>query len=254
MANNTVSRTRLTAYLDGLFDGIIADDSTVNGLQIEGAEEIGTVGFSVDSSLEVFEAAAERGCQFLVTHHGLIWGGLKKVTGNDYRRLKTLFDHHINLYVRHLPLDIHPEFGNNAGIIRALGALPKEQFADYGYFAEFPKAIPSGDFIGLVRDQISPMPVSMDFGPPEIRRIAVCSGSLRPSAISEAVDGGAQALLTGEGSSSSLFYYPARESGIHVIFAGHYATEIFGVRSLCAKAAEKFKDLNTVLIEMPTGW
>jgi len=254
MANKTVSRTELVTYLDGLFDGILADDSTANGLQVEGAEEIVTVGFSVDSSLDVFEAAAERGCRFLVTHHGLIWGGLKKVTGSDYRRLKALFDHQINLYVRHLPLDVHPEFGNNAGIIRALGAAPKEPFAEYGYFAEFHKPIPAGDFMRLIKDNINPQPVSMDYGPAEIRRIAVCSGSLRPSAAAEAVNGGAQALLTGEGSSASLFYYPARESGIHVIFAGHYATEIFGVRSLCAKVAEKFKELNTVLIEMPTGW
>ncbi|OHD54326.1 MAG: Nif3-like dinuclear metal center hexameric protein [Spirochaetes bacterium GWF1_51_8] len=244
----------MTGYLDSLFDGFTGEDSTYNGLQVEGAGEITAAAFGVDCSLEGFRRAADEGCQLLVTHHGLIWGGWSSVAGNDYLRLKTLIDNQINLYVRHLPLDIHPEYGNNAGIIRALGAERKEVFAEYGFFAEFPSALSAKEFRPLVAEKINPDSEFMDFGPDRIERIAVCSGSLRPGYLAGAVSGGAQALVTGEGSSPSLFYYPALESKIHIAFAGHYATEVYGVRSLMELVKKNFPELKTIWIDMPTGW
>lgn len=249
-----VKRDELAATLDEILTPELFEDSTYNGLQIEGKEEIEKVGFAVDSCLEVFQDAAKQKCDLLITHHGLIWGSWKRIGGNSKARLQTLLKNGISLYVSHLPLDAHPEYGNNARIISALGGECLEPFNRVGFFTEFDYALEIKELKDRIQTSINDDLRSMEYGPKETKKIAVCSGSLRPSAVSEALWKGADTIISGEGSSDSLFYYTAKEEKLNIFFAGHYATETFGVKALQELIESRYKSLKTVFLDHPTGW
>ncbi|MGL4388451.1 MAG: Nif3-like dinuclear metal center hexameric protein [Brevinema sp.] len=230
-------------------------DHTFNGLQFEGKKEIKKIACAVDISEEVLQIAIEKKVDFLITHHGLIWGGLKKIDSFDKKRLKILFDHEINLYCSHLPLDIHQELGNNALLIKILGMKNTDElFFDVGYIAEYNEEISYNQFKSKVSNLISPKIVEMNFGPSTIKRVALCSGGagLDLRALFEAHEKNAHTLLSGE--TNSLLYHYAKELSINVICAGHYATETFGVRAIISKLQTFYPSLEYEFLDCPTGF
>jgi dinuclear metal center YbgI/SA1388 family protein len=232
-------------------------DASANGLQVGPDHmDVDHVAFAVDAAIETAERAIDAGADLLVTHHGLVWDGLDRVTGREYRRVATLIESDLALYVSHLPLDAHPALGNAAGLADLLDLDDRESFGALG-----------GEGIGTrgrARDPFSPADLAtvldrelangargvrvLDFGPEEIEEIAVLTGS-GADWLDEAAEKGVDAFVTGEG--KGKLYHEAKEAGVHVFLAGHYATETFGVRSLAALADEW--GLETTFVDAPTG-
>ena len=232
-------------------------DASPNGLQV-GRNE-GTVehaAFAVDAAAETIDAAADAGADVLVTHHGLVWGGIEHVTGRDYDRLARLVEADLALYVSHLPLDAHPELGNAAGVADLLDLGDHEPFGELG-----------AEHLGVRGVASEPMPVDdlrdllsteldhgegavrvLPFGPEAIEDVAIVTGS-GTDWLDEAAETGADALVTGEG--KQQVYHAAKEVGVTVFLAGHYATETFGVQSLQSLAEDW--DVETTFLGAPTG-
>jgi dinuclear metal center YbgI/SA1388 family protein len=249
---------RLDAELDTAAYASV--DASANGLQAgpdEGTVE--RVAFAVDAAAATIEAAAEAGADALVVHHGISWGGIDRVTGRTYDRIAALVEHDIALYVSHLPLDGHATLGNAAGVAEAVGLVDRESFGEIGpvtigTVGESTAPITADairetldEFEGHAEGESAPTRV-FEFGPERIERIAVVTGS-GADWIDEAVAAGADALITGEG--KQQVYHDARESGLTVFLAGHYATETFGVRSLQSLSDEW--GLETTYVSHPTG-
>jgi dinuclear metal center YbgI/SA1388 family protein len=231
-------------------------DYAVNGLQV-GADDatVEHAAFAVDGAVATFEAAADAGADALVVHHGLSWGGIDRVTGTDHDRLRALFDADLALYAAHLPLDAHPTYGNAALLCEHLGLADEGPFGREGpghigrrASAAEPRSVP--ELHAALADletgdaEVRVLP----FGPDEIEDIAVLTGS-GTDWIREARDAGVDALITGEGKGQA--YHEAREAGVTVFLAGHYATETFGVRAL--RALVDGWGLETTYLSHPTG-
>lgn len=226
---------KVTALLDqALPPGGFADRSN-NGLQVENSGRVRRICCGVDASLEFFEAAARRKADLVLCHHGLSWDdSLKRITELNYRRIRLLMRHDMALYASHLPLDAHPKLGNNALICRRLGLRRLKPFGFYhggylGFTGELPRRMPYPVFKERVARCINPRMQSMDFGKPVVRTVAVVSGGASGE-VEEAGRLGVDVFLSGEPGLSA--YSMAQEYGIHALFAGHYATERFGVRAL----------------------
>lgn len=247
--------SELTAWLDNLLDPAAFDDITYDGLQVEGKPEIRKAAFAVDSSQEIYDEAVKLGCDLLVVHHALIWRGWGRVAGMDRLRLKTLLASDTNLYVAHLPLDFHPEIGNNASIAALIGAkLTGEIFYGVGRVAEFGSAVTLDELVSRVESSIGKLNPSFLCGGKTVRRLGISSGGFRASKLPELAALGVDTLVTGEGDGASQFYHACRETKMSVLMAGHYATELTGIRSLMRRFAAEFAGVETVLIDKPTGW
>jgi len=252
----------IIAELDRLLDPARFEDYGPNGLQVPGAAQVETLATGVSANLELFERAAAEQAQLLIVHHGLFWGTSPgPIDAALKRRLKVLFDADIALAAYHLPLDAHPEHGNNAVIAKALGAEGLEPFAPHagepiGFIATLPgDGIPAHELFVRVRELTAAAalehqprdPLVFDAGPATVRRLAIVSGD-GSDYLTDAIAAGADAFLTGEPTERVMG--PAREAGIHYIAAGHYATEIFGVKALGERIAERF-GVRHVFIDVP---
>lgn len=235
---------RIVGYLDRELRIADFKDSANNGLQVENSGRAGRVCCGVDASMEFFEAAAERGANLLVCHHGLSWGdSLKHITGLNYRRLAFLVRNDMALYACHLPLDAHPRLGNNAQLCRALGLKRLKPFGLYngrliGFRGELARPMSLKAFKSMVcRVTGAPDMKTMDFGKKTVRRIGVISGGAAAEVV-DAAEAGLDVYLSGE--PQLMAYNLAREYGINAIFAGHYATERFGVMAVGAELRRRF--------------
>jgi dinuclear metal center YbgI/SA1388 family protein len=256
--------------LDALLEPTRFDDYGPNGLQVPGAATVETVATGVSAQLELFERAAAANAQLLIVHHGLFWGsGAGAIDAQLKRRLEVLFDADIGLAAYHLPLDAHPQLGNNALLARALGAEAIEPFALHrgepiGFIADLAGA--GADTSGVARagdagsDGIAPAelfarvhelterePLVFEAGPPRVRRVAIVSGG-GSDYLADAVAAGADAFVTGEPTERVMAQ--AREQRIHYIAAGHYATETLGVRALGEHVAQRF-GVRHVFLDVP---
>jgi dinuclear metal center YbgI/SA1388 family protein len=246
---------KVTGFLEETLDlDSFSGDQSMNGLQVEASGEIRNVALAVDACRESISRAARQKADLLIVHHGLFWGGMPPVTGILSSRVKALLDGNVSLYAAHLPLDCHPEIGNNAQIAKVLGIGETGRFGKYacvdiGTSGSLPRPM---KIEGLRRKLagILDSPVqTFTFGPAVVRKIGIVSGG-GASLTQAAADAGCDALLTGETSHSS--YHVARENGISLIFAGHYASETFGVKALGKLMSEKL-GLRTFFIDLPTG-
>lgn len=220
-------------------------DSSNNGLQVENQSEIKRVCCGVDASMQFFEAAAERKANLLICHHGISWGdSLKRITDLNYRRLSFLMKHNMALYACHLPLDAHPRLGNNARLASLLGLKKLKPFGLYnkthiGFSGELPKPMSLGAFkLHVSRNLRVKNLQTMSFGKTTVRTVGIISGG----AADEIVEAGEKKLdvfLSGEPSLGA--YSLAQEYGINAVFAGHYATEIYGVLALSVEIEKHFK-------------
>jgi dinuclear metal center YbgI/SA1388 family protein len=234
----------LIAEADRLLEPERFDDYCLNGVQVPGADTVELVVTGVSAHAELFELAAGEGAQLVLVHHGLFWRpGVIRVDPPLKRRLQLLFDAGITLAAYHLPLDAHPDIGNNALIARALDALAIEPFALHrgrpiGCIAELPGGgLTPAELLTRAHALTSREPLLFDTGPERIERLAIVSGA-GAEYLDEAAQVGAHALLTGEAPERAPAQ--ARELGLHLLAAGHYATETFGIRRLGEQLAERF--------------
>jgi dinuclear metal center YbgI/SA1388 family protein len=242
------------AELDRLLEPHRFSDYGPNGLQVPGRAEVTKVATGVSASAELFERAAIERADMLVVHHGLFWGsGPAAIDTRMKRRLELLFDADMSLAAYHLPLDAHPELGNNALIARALGADTLEPFALHqgepiGFMGRFSgEGLEASDLFVRAAQLTGRAPLVFDAGPDMVRSVAIVSGA-GSDYLSDAVAAGADALLTGEPAERVMT--EAHEARIHFIAAGHYATETFGVKRLGEHLCEHF-DLEHVFIDIP---
>ncbi len=247
--------TSIVSALDELLDPGAFRDLGPNGLQVPSAGgEANRVVTGVSAQRELFERAVALDGQLVLVHHGLFWDfhptGLTPVLAE---RLRPLFVHDVALAAYHIPLDAHPEVGNNAILANRLGCERHEPFGDFrgtpvgrlGTFAG--DGIAADDLFARVRDVTEREPTVLGAGPDRIRRIGIVSGSAA-DALDEAIALGLDAFLTGEPREHVMA--DAREAGIHFIAAGHYATETFGVRALGDWLSERF-GIDHVFVDLP---
>jgi dinuclear metal center YbgI/SA1388 family protein len=225
-----------------------------NGLQVPGREEVRTVVTGVSASAELFARAREAGADLVLVHHGLFWAGPPRPLDRAAKaRLQALFDADIGLVAYHLPLDGHPEVGNNALLARELGAQDVAPFAAVkgaaiGVRARFASGgLPASELVGRVRAVTGREPLAFLAGPDPVHTIGIVSGA-GADHLEDAIAEGLDAFLTGEPAERVMTR--AQEAGVHFLAAGHYATETFGVRALGQLLAERF-GVRHVFVDVP---
>ena len=248
------SLTDVLAEADRLLEPARFEDYCVNGLQVPGSATVHTIATGVSARAQLFELAAREHAQLVLVHHGLFWGdGVRSIDHVLLARLKLLIDADIALAAYHLPLDAHPKVGNNAIIGRALGAAALTPFALHrshtiGFIAELDRdGFSARELAGRVRELTAREPLLLGSGPERVGRLAIVSGA-GSDYLHEAAAAGAHALLTGEAPERAPAV--AQELGLHLIAAGHYATETFGIRALGEHLAQRF-GLRHLFIDVP---
>lgn len=244
----------LVAFLDReLKTSSIPDyPGAINGLQLANDGKVGRIVAAVDASLPVIEAAAEGGPGLLIVHHGMFWQGARPVTGAFYKKLKTAMDAGLAVYSSHLPLDVHPEWGNNICLARAIGLENPEPFFEQKGLSIGLRGAWSGtreELSGILRKSLGG-PVHLCPGGPEtIRSIGIITGGAG-SEVEKVATCGVDTFITGEGPHWS---YPlAEELGINLFYGGHYATETFGIQALSSVLTKEFQ-IPWCFLDHPTG-
>ena len=222
--------------------------NALNGLQLQNSGTVTKIAVAVDACEAVLEMTAAAGADLLIVHHGLLWGGLQSFTGPFYRKLKLAITNNIAIYSVHLPLDAHPRHGNNALLCDALGfPEARRSFLQIGFQVD----------VQVERDQLRESLENAvggkvhvaPGGPPVSRRIGVVSGGAGGE-VAKAAEAGVDTFITGEGPHWS--FTAAEELGVNLFYAGHYATEVFGVRELGKLLEAKFH-LPWEFLDHPTG-
>ena len=244
----------LVEFLDSYLQIDAIREASLNGLQIEGKDTVERLAVAVDAAGATIDDAVQSGCQMLLVHHGLFWDRSVPLTGTMGRRTRACFAADLSVYAAHLPLDVHPEVGNNALLVRCLGAEVEGSFGphqgvDIGLIARLPEPRPLAEIGGELAADGCDQPLIWCFGKEEVQRLAVVTGS-GCSLLEDAVAAAADCLITGEPKHSA--YHSALEAGMNCIFAGHYRTERAGVWALARRLASKY-DIEVQWIEHPTG-
>lgn len=251
---------QLARFLDDTLDVARIPDypNAVNGVQLESVGDIAHVATAVDFSSETVTGAVDAGARMLIVHHGMFWGGVQAVTGHRHKRLWTLITHDVAVYAAHLPLDVHPTLGNNVLLARRLGLEPTAGFGRYQTIevgvsgeASLPTRViaeRAGDLAAEFRGTLVTTPFDSDR---VTRRWGICTGAGADSAsLREAAQRGLDTLIVGEGPHHTAI--EARELGIVVLYAGHYATETLGVRAVGELLARQF-GVATTFVDVPSG-
>lgn len=244
----------IIGYLDDLLSPASFQDYGPNGLQVPGPARVQTVVTGVSAGAALFERAAEHGADLVLVHHGIFWAGAPlALTPSAKRRLQLLFAHDMALAAYHLPLDGHPEVGNNALIAAGLGCVSHEPFALHrgapiGVAARFEgDGITAAELVARTERLTGRAPLAFLAGPERVRTIGIVSGA-GSDFLGDAVAAGLDAFLTGEPAERVMTH--AQEEGIHFLAAGHYATETFGVRHLGQMLAQHF-EIRHEFVEIP---
>ncbi len=239
-----VALDELVRYCDGLLEAGRFRDYSPNGLQVEGRAEVRRLVTGVSASLALLEEAAARGADAVLVHHGWFWRGEDpRVVGMRRRRLARVLEAGMSLIAYHLPLDAHPELGNNAQLARRLGFVVEGRFGrgaeepPIGMHGRVEEPLAAEALARRIAERLGREPLHVAGGPPEVRTIAWCSGAAQ-GWIEAAADLGVDAYLTGEVSEPTV--HVARERGLHFFAAGHHATERDGVRALGEHLAARF--------------
>jgi dinuclear metal center YbgI/SA1388 family protein len=247
----------LDRYFRGLLDidGFSGIDDSLNGLQVDNdGSEIRKVAFATDACLETFERAAASGAGLIFVHHGLFWGKPLALTGVHRKRLAFLLERNLAVYAVHLPLDQHPELGNNAALASLLGIENIEPFGVYhgrkiGYKGTFADPLTVEEAVKRIGFMDRPPNVVLPFGPKKSHTCAVISGGASYEAF-QAIDEGIDLYITGE--VSHTIYHHALEGRLNLIGGGHYSTEVWGVRKVMERLAVD-TGLEAEFIDAPTG-
>jgi dinuclear metal center YbgI/SA1388 family protein len=226
--------------------------NALNGLQVENSGRVRKIGAAVDASTRTFAAAAERGIDLLIVHHGLFWPGLQPVSDWYRRELRTLFEHDIALYGAHLPLDLHSVVGNNAQLAAALGLEETEPFLEtkgqlIGVKAR--ASIGRAELVHRLEHSLGSAVKAIAYGPAQTTSIGVVTGGAGSEIYAVAREG-IDTFITGEAPHWAAV--AAEELGVNLLLGGHYATETFGVKAFAAHLAQRF-ELPWEFIDAPTG-
>lgn len=250
----------LAAHCDALLQVATTPDypPALNGVQVTHRGPVRKIGAAVDASARTIAMAHGAGANLLLVHHGLFWGGLTPITGPHYDRLQTLLAHDIAVYSAHLPLDTHPTYGNSACLARALGLEADGGFARYQQIwcgVQGVADLDTRDLIGRVTTWSATLGHHLTHSAVpaghRTRRWAICSGAgAQGTTLREAYAGGIDTLIVGEGPHWSAV--EAVERGLVILYAGHYATETFGVQALAAHLHERF-GIPWTFLHDPTG-
>jgi dinuclear metal center YbgI/SA1388 family protein len=236
-----MQRNQLIEYIDQLLDINAFSDYAPNGLQVEGRPEINKIVGGVTACQALVDRAVEEGADALLVHHGYFWKGENPcVVGMKQRRLKALLAADINLVAYHLPLDAHPELGNNAQLAKLLGLKVEGGFAGkppIGQFGELETPMSAEAFAAHLGERLARQPLHIAGAGDEIQRVAWCTGAAQ-SYLEQASFLGVDAYISGEISEPTV--HTARETGVHYYSAGHHATERYGVQALGSHLAERF--------------
>ena len=249
-----------TANLDTFFRGFLdfegfAGDRSMNGIQIDNdGTPVRKIAFGVDASMETFEQAAAINAGMLFVHHGLFWGVPLKIAGNLRRRIKFLLDNNICLYAVHLPLDQHPQHGNNAVLARLLELENIEPFGTYtgkkvGYKGTFPKPVTIDEAVKKISFMGRPPVGVFPFGKKDCLTAAIVSGGAADNAREALIDG-VDLFVTGE--SSHSIYHECLEGKLNMIAGGHYCTEVWGLRAVMEHCIKEL-GINAEFVDVPTG-
>ncbi len=225
-------RTRRTTFKDA--------PGAFNGLQLANNGRITKIGAAVDAGVIPFRKAVAAEVDFLIVHHGMYWDMPRPLTGSVYERVATLIHGNCALYSNHLPLDGHPEIGNNALLAKQLGAKATKPFlvrddVPIGWIAAWKQ---SRAQLRTRLEKLYSRVIAIEHGSPNPRAIAFCSGSGN-SAVPELAASGTDTLVTGE--LREEWFNRAQEEKLNLYLCGHYATEVHGVKALAAELAKKFK-------------
>ena len=234
---SVAGRDEIVAYANALLDVERWPEFAPPGLQVIGASEVTLFACGVSSSRALFERAADERAEMVLVHHGLFWRNEPLVVDRRQRgRLEALFNANISLVAYHLALDAHPTLGNAAQLAARIGASPEGPFGSVGLACTL-DGLSVAELTTRVKDAVDREPLVFAHGPERIERLAVSTGAAGYDLIRAAHEG-FDALLTGEPEEPNLA--TAQELGIHLIAAGHHATERFGVQALAAHLAETF--------------
>lgn len=242
MERQSVDREKLSKHLACLLDINRIRDFSPNGLQVEGRERIACVVTGVTASVALIEAALAANADAILVHHGYFWRGEDgRVVGTRKRRLGLLLKNDVNLFAYHLPLDLHPELGNNARLARQLGLIADDRFGENGLGwlgAVDDAAIATvGDLAKRIEERLGRRPMLIgDPGQP-VGRVGWCTGAAQ-GYLEEAIGAGAKTYLSGEISEQTV--HLAQESGVAYLACGHHATERYGVQALGEHLAAEF--------------
>lgn len=237
-----IALTTLVEEAERYLNAARIGDYCPNGLQVEGRPQVRRIVSGVTASQALVDAAVDAEADVLLVHHGYFWKGENPcITGMKQRRLKTLLSHDISLLAYHLPLDLHPEVGNNVQLARQLeitveGPLAADDPRSVGLIGSLAEAMSPRDFARRVQEVLGREPLLIE-GPALVRRVGWCTGGGQ-GYIDQAIAAGADLYLSGEASEQT--FHSARENGISFIAAGHHATERYGVQALGDYLARRF--------------
>ncbi|THB75381.1 MAG: Nif3-like dinuclear metal center hexameric protein [Gammaproteobacteria bacterium] len=227
-------------------------DYCPNGLQVESSAEVNKIITGVSANMELIEAAIERNADTIITHHGFFWKGEEPtITGIKGNRIRALIQNNINLLAYHLPLDIHPEIGNNALFARQLGANVEGGFGavgiiDLGVIGRLSNPLHADELQELLAGILGRTPDVVGVCDKKIGRVGICTGAAQDY-IEEAAALGVDAFISGEISERTP--HMAKELGVCYFAAGHHATERFGIKAVGELLADKFA-LNVEFVEV----
>ena len=251
----TISRQALERYLNTTLMASQINDYCPNGLQVEGKADIAKVVTGVTASEALIDAAIDANADAILVHHGYFWKGeAYPIVGMKKNRISKLIKHDINLFAYHLPIDVHPEFGNNAQLAKILGinnVKPAEGFSPEGIVmqGELPHALSIAELAKLINTQLQREPLICDARNKKIKTLAWCTGGGQ-SFIEQAAELNVDAFLTGEASEKTI--HSSRELNIDFISAGHHATERCGIKSLGEHLTQQFSlDVEFIDIHNP---
>lgn len=249
-----VALDQLVAYLDGELKTASIQDypGAMNGLQLSNRGRVGRIVAAVDASLPVIEAAAAGGPGLLLVHHGMFWQGGQPVTGAFYKKLKIAMEADLAIYSSHLPLDVHPVFGNNVLLAKCIGLKATESCFDHRGVMIGLRGLWEGTRSSLAETlrEVLGGPVHLCPGGPEmVSEVGLITGGAGSEVVKVAA-AGLNCFVTGEGPHWS---YPlAEELGVNLFYGGHYATETFGVKAISAAAANAFA-IDWNFLDHPSG-
>jgi len=230
----------LTLYLDELLQAPKYRDYCPNGLQVEGCSEVTRIVAGVTASQKLLDLAVERGAQAVLVHHGYFWKGEDgRITGMRRKRLSTLLGNGISLLAYHLPLDAHPELGNNAQLATLFGWQPEGRFGeqDIGWYGSLPTPATLAEVVTAIAGALGRPPLAIGDPARPVRRVAWCSGGAQ-GYFEQAIALGVDLYLSGEISEQTV--HLAEESGVAYLAAGHHATERYGIKALAAHLQAHF--------------
>ncbi|WP_299659549.1 Nif3-like dinuclear metal center hexameric protein [uncultured Psychromonas sp.] len=247
-----MNNRKLANKLDQFLEIHQFKDYCPNGLQIEGREQVKKVVTGVTANQALIDAAIAHNADAILVHHGFFWKGeSQQIVGMKYKRIKALIENGINLYAYHLPLDVHPELGNNKQLAELLNIIDRRPLEPWdkrsvGRVGKFENAITPQALVESITQQLQRAPLWIDGGKPEIKTIAWCTGGGQDY-ITIAAEQGIDAFISGEISERTT--HIAKEMGVHYFAAGHHATERYGVKALGEWLAAEM-DLDVIFIDI----